>query len=554
MKENTIGFQMSDAAAVPEQNESDASRSDGDIPGYPSIIIQGAALARIEAEMAHDTEAEVGGVLVGNAAPSTNFVLVTGSLAAPRSGSDSAPATDDEMSIGESVDDTAAAPSTTPFTFTAATLEAMAQQVADAFPGQRIVGWYHSHPSFGIFLSAHDLYMQSAFFAQPWQVGYVFDPVQAQRGFFGWDGREVVRVPQWEVTAFTHGSGSDLPVNTPAHSTASPMLIGGGLDAPVGGARSQSGAFGQPTGSTNKKRPIGAIIAAVAAAIAVVIAVVVISSGDDDTTAPTSTATENSSATDTESTPVDVETTEPIVVAETVATDAASTTDVTTTTAAPDSATTEPTPITFPDTPTAVQTPTSRLGADGTSCVASADGSYEPLTDCFVPLSNGNVLVFTSGSLRCTDPSGTVLAAEAQKFVVGVDADPLVLVVDDALIPTCTNLDYAKNVLSGGSDTLDGLCGSSGTQINDGTRRCLSHNLNSGAMVALVRSTENDGEMVASCVAAGTEKVVSPITWSADDVGTNWRIVSVVFDTTKNEFVATATREGATATANITCG
>ncbi len=554
MKENTIGFEMSDAAEVPEQNQSDTSRSDGDIPGYPSIIIQGAALARIEAEMASDIDAEVGGVLVGNAAPSTNFVLVTGSLAAPRLGSDSVPSSDDEMSIGEGGDDDAAAPSTQPFTFTAATLEAMALHVADAFPGQRIVGWYHSHPRFGIFLSAHDLYMQSAFFAQPWQVGYVFDPVQAQRGFFGWQAREVVRVPQWEVTAFTYGSGSDLPVNTPAHSTASPTLIDGG-GAAAAAVRSQPAAFGQPTDSAAKKqRPIGAIIAAVAAVVAVVIAVVVISGGDDDTTAPTSTATESSLLADTESTTAEVVTTEPNLVAETVATDAVVATDVTTTTAAPDSSTTEPTAITFPDTPTAVQTPASRLGADAAPCVASADGSYEPLTDCFVPLSNGNVLVFTSGSLRCTDPSGTVLAAEAQKFVVGVDADPLVLVADEALIPTCTNLDYAKNVLSDGSDTLDGLCGSSGTQINDATRRCLSQNLNSGAMVALVRSTENAGEMVASCAAGGTEKVVSPITWSSDDVGTNWRIVSVVFDVAQSQFVATATREGATATANITCG
>lgn len=40
-------------------------------------------------------------------------------------------------------------------------------------PGKRIVGWYHSHPRFGIFLSAHDIAIQTVYFGQPWQVAYV---------------------------------------------------------------------------------------------------------------------------------------------------------------------------------------------------------------------------------------------------------------------------------------------------------------------------------------------------------------------------------------------
>ena len=54
------------------------------------------------------------------------------------------------------------------------------------YPDLDIVGWYHTHPDFGIFLSSHDLFIHRHFFAQPLQVAYVVDPIRQTRGFFQW--------------------------------------------------------------------------------------------------------------------------------------------------------------------------------------------------------------------------------------------------------------------------------------------------------------------------------------------------------------------------------
>ena len=54
------------------------------------------------------------------------------------------------------------------------------------FPTERIVGWFHTHPQMGIFLSGHDIFIQKNFFNIEWQVAYVLDPVNEDQGFFYW--------------------------------------------------------------------------------------------------------------------------------------------------------------------------------------------------------------------------------------------------------------------------------------------------------------------------------------------------------------------------------
>ena len=54
------------------------------------------------------------------------------------------------------------------------------------FPELKIVGWYHSHPQFGVFLSEQDLFIHKNFFGQPLQVAYVIDPQSNEEGFFIW--------------------------------------------------------------------------------------------------------------------------------------------------------------------------------------------------------------------------------------------------------------------------------------------------------------------------------------------------------------------------------
>lgn len=47
-----------------------------------------------------------------------------------------------------------------------------------------IVGWYHSHPGYGLFLSDIDITSQVTFFNQPYHVALVVDPLKLEYGFF----------------------------------------------------------------------------------------------------------------------------------------------------------------------------------------------------------------------------------------------------------------------------------------------------------------------------------------------------------------------------------
>jgi proteasome lid subunit RPN8/RPN11 len=62
-------------------------------------------------------------------------------------------------------------------------------KVMDAdHPDANIVGWYHTHPDFGIFLSERDQFIHEHFFGDPGQIAYVIDPIRGQEGVFVWRG------------------------------------------------------------------------------------------------------------------------------------------------------------------------------------------------------------------------------------------------------------------------------------------------------------------------------------------------------------------------------
>jgi proteasome lid subunit RPN8/RPN11 len=58
-------------------------------------------------------------------------------------------------------------------------------------PDKLIVGWYHTHPGWTIFLSPWDLFIHQSFFKQPWQVALVIDPSLDRAGFFVWKDNQV---------------------------------------------------------------------------------------------------------------------------------------------------------------------------------------------------------------------------------------------------------------------------------------------------------------------------------------------------------------------------
>jgi len=68
-------------------------------------------------------------------------------------------------------------------TFTHDVWEDILKLAQSEFPNESIVGWYHTHPTFGVFLSEYDLFIQENFFSAKGHLALVIDPVQ---GIYGW--------------------------------------------------------------------------------------------------------------------------------------------------------------------------------------------------------------------------------------------------------------------------------------------------------------------------------------------------------------------------------
>lgn len=79
-------------------------------------------------------------------------------------------------------------------TFTHETWDYVHKEHDEKYPDKKIVGWQHTHPGYGIFLSNYDMFIQENFFNLPFQVAYVIDPVQHLRGFFQWKNGKVEKL------------------------------------------------------------------------------------------------------------------------------------------------------------------------------------------------------------------------------------------------------------------------------------------------------------------------------------------------------------------------
>jgi proteasome lid subunit RPN8/RPN11 len=94
-------------------------------------------------------------------------------------------------------------------TFTQDTWEHIYKIKDKEYPEHRIVGWYHTHPGFGVFLSDHDTFIHNNFFSSPGQVAWVFDPHSDEEGCFGWVDGSIERL---SLIAIVDGRGGE-PAN-----------------------------------------------------------------------------------------------------------------------------------------------------------------------------------------------------------------------------------------------------------------------------------------------------------------------------------------------------
>ncbi len=76
-------------------------------------------------------------------------------------------------------------------TFTQDTWEHIHRALEENHPDQQIVGWYHTHPGYGVFLSDQDLFIHRNFFQHRSQIALVVDPLAKEEGVFAWAGDDV---------------------------------------------------------------------------------------------------------------------------------------------------------------------------------------------------------------------------------------------------------------------------------------------------------------------------------------------------------------------------
>jgi proteasome lid subunit RPN8/RPN11 len=130
-----------------------------------SVFVAPAAFNQFTEHSIIDLENEVGGGLVGSrhvdVRTDEQFVLIEGVIPARFTRH-----------------------SNTHLTFTQDTFVAMIDELEERFPKKQLVGWYHTHPRMGIFLSNYDLWLHDHFFKKPWQVALVIEPHAGLGGFF----------------------------------------------------------------------------------------------------------------------------------------------------------------------------------------------------------------------------------------------------------------------------------------------------------------------------------------------------------------------------------
>ncbi len=84
-------------------------------------------------------------------------------------------------------------------TFTHATWEHLNKEMDTKYAGKKVVGWWHTHPGFGVFLSDRDQFIHRSFFNLPFQVALVYDPKSREHGVFTWRDNEPWRSRRYFV-------------------------------------------------------------------------------------------------------------------------------------------------------------------------------------------------------------------------------------------------------------------------------------------------------------------------------------------------------------------
>jgi proteasome lid subunit RPN8/RPN11 len=135
----------------------------------PAVVMESEVARKIRQHARSSMKAEVCGVLIGTAE-------------------------NERTAVEACIAGINAAQGGTHVTFTQDTWEHIYKIKDREFPDDKIVGWYHSHPGFGVFLSEHDMFIQENFFSGTHQIAWVYDPHTDEEGCFGWINGKVEKL------------------------------------------------------------------------------------------------------------------------------------------------------------------------------------------------------------------------------------------------------------------------------------------------------------------------------------------------------------------------
>lgn len=131
---------------------------------FNQVYILEEALTDLTRHLEADVSVEHGGILFGQAYTDSEYgvyVEITAAVAAPAT-----------IGTGAYLE------------FTPDSWQGIIDYAKDAHLETNIVGWYHSHPNIGVFMSGTDMRTQQAFFNNPWCLSIVYDPVKTEIGYF----------------------------------------------------------------------------------------------------------------------------------------------------------------------------------------------------------------------------------------------------------------------------------------------------------------------------------------------------------------------------------
>lgn len=142
------------------------------------LYIKRIILDEIETYLESNIKTELGGVLIGECGTDSgeNIILIEDIIIARYT----------ESSLSR-------------LTFTHETWEDINSRLEKNFPEKKIIGWFHSHPGHGVFMSGYDKFIQENFFNSGCMAALVYDPIRKERGFFRFDEGNIIELKSYGI-------------------------------------------------------------------------------------------------------------------------------------------------------------------------------------------------------------------------------------------------------------------------------------------------------------------------------------------------------------------